>query len=164
MSSRTFQKVMCLAAALLCTQSIFAQSQNGQGNQTMEHAQIHATIEINNAAVAAGNMENILATFESKAVLVAQPGMTAMGTPALREAFKQFIAINPQIAITNHEVIQADDVALHSSTWKMTGKAPDGSPIEQTGFSVVVLRKQPDGRWLMVIDNPFGDQLLQKKL
>ena len=44
----------------------------------------------------------------------------------------------------------------------MTGKTPDGFPIEQSGFSVVVLRKQTDGQWLMVIDNPFGDHLVNK--
>lgn len=33
--------------------------------------------------------------------------------------------------------------------------------IEQNGFSVVVLRRQADGRWLMVIDNPFGDHLVK---
>lgn len=128
----------------------------------MEHNQIHATINTNNAAVYAGDIDAILATFEPNGVLMGQPGMPAMGAPALREAFQQFIAINPKITVTSHEVIQAGDIALHSSTWKMSGKTPDGHPIEQNGFSVVVLRKQPDGSWLMVIDNPFGDHLVPK--
>jgi len=162
MKSKIFQWLICLAVFPLGTQSIYAQSQNSQGSQSMEHDQIHSIIETNNSAVSAGDMEGILATFEPNGVLVGQPGMPAMGTPALREAFKQFIAINPKITVTSHEVIQADDIALHSSTWKMSGKAPDGTPVEQSGFSVVVLRKQPDGRWLMVIDNPFGDHLVRK--
>jgi uncharacterized protein (TIGR02246 family) len=153
--------LICLAAVLLGTPSPHAQST--QGTQTMEHAQIQATIETNNAAVSAGDIEAALATFEPNAAMVAQPGMTVQGTPALREAFKQFVALNPKITVTRQEVIQAGDIALHSFTWNMAGKAPDGSPIEQRGFSNVVLRKQSDGRWLMVIDNPFGDALLQKK-
>jgi uncharacterized protein (TIGR02246 family) len=163
MTSRTFQRLICLAVLLLGAQSIFAQSQDNMENQTMENAKIHSTIETNNAAVSAGDIEGILATFEPNAVLMAQPGMPAMGTPALREAFKQFTALAPKITITGYEVIQAGDIAVHQSTWKMSGKAPDGKAFEQNGFSVVVLRKQPDGRWLMVIDNPFGDGLLQKK-
>ena len=119
----------------------------------MEHDQINATIDANNAAVAAGDMDAILATFEPNCALVGEPGMLAQGTSALRDAFTQFIGMSPQISVTNHEIIQA--------TWKMSGKAPDGSEFEQTGFSVVVLRKQPDGRWLMVIDNPFGDHLVK---
>ncbi len=157
-----FQRLFCLAALLLGTQSIYAQSQDSQENKIMEQNQIHTVIETNNAAVAAGDIEGVLATFEPDGVLVGEPGMIAKGTPALREAFRQFIAINPKITITNHEIIQADDIALHSSTWKMSGLAPDGSSIEQSGSSVVVLRKQPDGKWLMVIDNPFANHLLSK--
>jgi ketosteroid isomerase-like protein len=71
------------------------------------------------------------------------------------------MAIEPQITVTAHDVVQADDIAVHSSTWTMAGRTPDGHPIEQSGFSVVVLRRQADGRWLMVIDNPFGDLLLR---
>jgi hypothetical protein len=29
------------------------------------------------------------------------------------------------------------------------------------GLSVAVLRRQPDGSWVMVIDNPYGDAVLQ---
>jgi uncharacterized protein (TIGR02246 family) len=163
MTSKSFQKLICLAVLLLGTQSMHAQSQNNSGNQTMEHAQIHSTIETNNATVSAGDIEGALATFEPTAVLLAQPGTPAMGTPALREAFKQFTALAPKITVMDHEVIQAGDIALHQSIWKMSGQTPDGKAFEQSGFSVVVLRKQADGRWLMVIDNPFGDHLLQKR-
>ena len=128
----------------------------------MENEQINLVIDTKNAAVAAGDMDGILATFEPNGVLVGQPGIHAKGTPALCEAFSQFMAISPQISVIKHEVIEADDIALHSSTWKMTGKTPDGFPIEQSEFSVVVLRKQADGQWLMVIDNPFGDHLVNR--
>lgn len=153
---------MCLAFIVLGTQSIHAQSQNNQESQAMEHTQIQSTIDTNNSAVSARDIEGILATYEPNAVLVGQPGKPVMGTPALRESFKQFLALNPKLTVTSHEIVQADDVALHSYTWKMSGKAPDGTPVEQGGLSVVVLRKQSDGRWLMVIDNPFGDHLLHK--
>lgn len=32
--------------------------------------------------------------------------------------------------------------------------------METGGLSVAVLRKQPDGKWLLVFDNPFGGQHL----
>ncbi len=162
MTSKISQRLICLAVLLHGMQSIHAQSQDNQGSQTMEHAQIQSTIDSNNSAVSAGDIEGALATFEPNAVMVAQPGMPVMGTPALREAFKQFLALDPKITIGSREVVKADDIALHSYTWKMSGKAPDGKPVEQSGLSVVVLRKQPDGRWLMVIDNPFGGHLLHK--
>ncbi len=151
------QTLICLAVLLLGTAPIHAEE-----SHTMDHAQIQSTIDTNNAAVGRGDIEGALASFEANAVMVAQPGMHASGTAALREAFKQFMAINPKITVTAQEVIQAGDIALHSYTWTMAAKAPDGSAINQIGFSTVVLRKQKDGKWLMVIDNPFGDALLKK--
>lgn len=162
MTSTTLRQLTVFAFLLFGTQAMQGPSQADQGNQTVDHSKIQSTIDDNNAAVAAGNMDNILATYEPTAVLLGQPGMPVTGTAALREAFRQFLVLNPKITIVSQDVIQSGDIALHSYTWKMAGKAPDGSPVAQNGFSVVVLRKQPDGRWLMVIDNPFGDQLLRK--
>ena len=126
----------------------------------MENEQINAVVEANNAAVASRDMEAILATFEEGGAMQGQPGMVAQGMEALRGAFGHFIGMKPQISVIAHEIIQTGDIALHSSTWDMKMTAPDGSEIEQSGFSVVVLRKQADGRWLMVIDNPFGANLM----
>jgi ketosteroid isomerase-like protein len=49
---------------------------------------------------------------------------------------------------------------MHFAPWTMTGKTPDGHEIKQSGLSVVVLRKQGNGKWLMVFDNPFGQHLM----
>lgn len=51
------------------------------------------------------------------------------------------------------------NVALHLAPWTMTGTLPDGTPVSQTGLSVAVMRRQPDGAWRMVIDHPYGDHL-----
>lgn len=128
----------------------------------MEHEQIHSVIEANNAAVAAGDIEAVLATFEPSGALAGQPGLVTDGPAALRGAFEGFMGMKPQITITGQEIVQAGDIALHSTTWDMTGAAPDGSEIAQSGFSVVVLRRQDDGRWLIAIDNPFGDHLVRQ--
>jgi len=59
------------------------------------------------------------------------------------------------------EVFASGDIALHIAPWKMTGQAPDGTPFDQNGLSVAVFRRQADGAWKMVIDNPNGDALLE---
>lgn len=158
MASTKLFKLMCLAILALGSLSIHSHAESN----TMENAQIQSAIDANNAAVAARDIEAILLTYEPDATMAVQPGMTIAGTSALREGFKQFLALNPKLTVTKAEVIQAGDIALHSYSWEMAGKAPDGTPIAQSGLSVVVLRKQTDGRWLMVIDNPFGGHLLQK--
>jgi ketosteroid isomerase-like protein len=37
----------------------------------------------------------------------------------------------------------------------------DGAPVRMEHTSADVLRRQADGRWLFVIDNPWGTSILQ---
>jgi uncharacterized protein (TIGR02246 family) len=163
MTSGLARRLICLAVLAFGAQPAHAQSPANQGSQTMEHAQIQSTIDRSTAAISAHDIDGIIAAYEPNAAMVGQPGTpAATGTDALREAFRHFLALDPKITMTGSDVVVAGDIALHSYTWKMSGKTPDGAPLEQAGLAVVVLRKQPDGRWLMVIDNPFGDHLLRK--
>ena len=61
---------------------------------------------------------------------------------------------------SGHEVIVNGDIAIHIAPWSMTGRTPDGQDLAQSGLSVAVMRRQADGSWRMVIDNPHGGRLL----
>jgi uncharacterized protein (TIGR02246 family) len=125
-----------------------------------QKANILSTIDAMTAAFHQGDLDGILRTYEPGAVVVGQPGTPVSGTPALRAMFAGFIAAKARFTFLGHEVIRAEDVALHLTPWRMAGVAPDGKAVEASGLSVAVLRRQRDGRWLMVIDDPYGDALL----
>lgn len=108
-----------------------------------------------------GDITGILRAYERGAVVVPEPGKPVDGEAALREMFAKFIAVKPRFTYTGHEVVRAGDLALHLAPWVMTGVAPDGTTVEDRGLSVAVLRRQADGRWLLVIDEPHGDALLR---
>jgi ketosteroid isomerase-like protein len=76
--------------------------------------------------------------------------------------FAGFIAAGARFTFLGHDVIHAGDLAVHLTPWQMTGTGPDGSPLSGAGLSVAVLRRQPDGKWLMVIDDPYGDAILNR--
>jgi len=125
-------------------------------------AKVLSTIDDMTNAFHRGDIDGIMRTYEPGAVVVGQPGESVSGTPAVRAMFAGFIAAKARFTFRGHEVFQADDVALHLTPWQMAGVAPDGTSIEASGLSVAVLRRQPDGRWLMVIDDPYGDALLNQ--
>ena len=108
-----------------------------------------------------GDLPGVLRAYESGAVVVGEPGKPLTGESALRAMFAGFMAMKPKFTYSGHDVVIAEGLALHLSPWHMTGVAPDGSTIEQRGLSVAVLRRQADGRWLMAIDQPYGDALLR---
>jgi ketosteroid isomerase-like protein len=56
---------------------------------------------------------------------------------------------------TRHGVV-AGDIALASASWEIRGTGPDGDPVEVRGASADLLRRHGDGRWLLVVDRPFG--------
>jgi uncharacterized protein (TIGR02246 family) len=107
-----------------------------------------------------GDIPAILRAYEPAAVVVGEPGKPLSGEAALRAMFAAFIAMKPEFTYAGHDVVIAGDLALHLAPWQMSGVAPDGTVVRQRGLSVAVLRRQPDGRWLMVIDHPHGDALL----
>jgi len=125
-----------------------------------QKSQILSTIEDMVDAFHRGDIDGILQTYEPGAVVVGHPGAPISGRAELTEMFAGFIAAKARFRFEAHEVIRAGDLAVHLTPWRMAGVGPDGEPIEGRGLSVAVLRRQPDGRWLMVIDNPYGDSSL----
>jgi ketosteroid isomerase-like protein len=121
-----------------------------------------STIEAMTSAFHQGNIDGIMRTYEPSAVVVGAPGAPVQGDGPLRAMFAGFVSAKAHFTFDGHEEITAGDNALHLTPWKMAGVAPDGSPITGAGLSIAVLRRQADGGWLMVIDDPYGDVILQR--
>lgn len=124
-------------------------------------AAVVSTIENMTGAFNRGDVEGIMRAYEPGAVVVGEPGTPVTGDAELRALFAGFIAAGARFSFEGHEVVSAGDLALHLTPWRMSATAPDGSPAAARGLSVAVLRRGPDGRWLMVIDHPWGDAILE---
>lgn len=102
----------------------------------------------------AGDLDGLVALYEPDAVFEAQPGVVAHGHAAIRDALGQLLTLGPTISAETVQVLTGGDVALVVNEWTMTGTAPDGEAVHQGGRSADVVRRQPDGRWLVVVDKP----------
>ncbi len=107
-------------------------------------------------AMNAGDLEAALALYEPGASALLEPSLVTAGAAALRTALAGFLAFRPQFALEVKQVIPAGDLALLLSPWTMTGTGPDGVAMTLAGTATDVVRRQADGTWLTVIDNPFG--------
>ncbi|HZQ62131.1 MAG TPA: SgcJ/EcaC family oxidoreductase [Casimicrobiaceae bacterium] len=107
-------------------------------------------------ALNAGNIDALTALYEPDASLTPQPGVTVKGAAAIRQALQAFVDANPHIAISPRVVSQVDDIALVSAQYELSLTGPDGKRAQITGRSVEILRRQADGTWKFLIDEPFG--------
>ena len=120
-----------------------------------EPEQLHRVFE---QAFNAGDLEALMALYESDATLVPQPGAVAEGTAAIRESLRWFLDRRGQITLETKLVLQVGELAYLSNRWSLSGGTmPDGSPAELGAITAEVARRQPDGTWLYVIDNAWGD-------
>ena len=157
---RRILTVSTLIAAIVLLAGI---ANAGEGNtMSTDEAKVLATIERMTSAFHKGDIEGVMASYEDNATVVFVPQAPVSDASARRERFQNSFRINPKFAYSGHEVYVVDDIAIHFAPWTMQGKSPDGVTIKRSGLSVAVLRRQKDGRWLMVIDNPHGQNLLGK--
>jgi uncharacterized protein (TIGR02246 family) len=104
----------------------------------------------------AGDMEGLLGLYEPGAVFVRGPGDHVSGQADLRTVLQGFLDTKGQISFKVRHAVQNGDIALLSNEYTLHGTDPEGNPITMTGKTAEVLRRQPDGRWLFIIDHPSG--------
>jgi len=104
-----------------------------------------------------GDLEAIMMLFDEAGQTVPLPGQPpVIGLPAIRAVMQQVLALRPQIRYERINVLQADAIALLNAEWRLTLRLPDSYPQEQTGKGTQVARRQPDGSWRLLIDNPWA--------
>jgi len=103
-----------------------------------------------------GNLEGLLPLYEGEAAFATQPGALAHGAPGIREALAGFISLKGKLDLEVTRVLEVDDLALVTGSWSYDGTGPDGEPVRLAASNADVLRRQADGTWRFVIDNPWG--------
>lgn len=107
-------------------------------------------------AMAAGDLEAIVGLYEPMAVVPGEPGQpAAVGPDQIREAMRPFIDLKPtDVVLAATVVAEFDGVAILYDDWRGTGHAPDGSVVPLAGKAVEVVRRQADGSWKFIFDDP----------
>jgi uncharacterized protein (TIGR02246 family) len=108
------------------------------------------------AAVSTGDAERVLALYEPDALLAPRPGERARGLQQIRIAIGELLALGGTMESRNVYCMQVGEIALLQGEWRLVGTAPDGSPLELTSRTAEIVRRQPDGTWLYVVDHAFG--------
>jgi ketosteroid isomerase-like protein len=91
----------------------------------------------------AGDVDGLVALYEPDALLAFPPGQVTAGSQAIRQAYQRLLADRPTFTAGDQQpALRHGDLALTST--RLVGG----------GATVEVARRQPDGTWLWVIDQP----------
>jgi ketosteroid isomerase-like protein len=95
------------------------------------------------ARMNAGDVEGVVALYETGALLVMPDGRVATGASAIRDFYAELLASRPHFEPGRQSApLINGNIALTSST------LPTGQ------ITVEIARRQMDGTWLWMIDNP----------
>jgi uncharacterized protein (TIGR02246 family) len=115
--------------------------------------EIHSLIA---AALNDGDADAFAALHEPTATVVVPPeGRRVTGRDAIHAAIAPVLALRPVMRIEIVDKLQTDGLALTYGHWTLTG-SDGGELIEMSGRGTMVSRRQPDGSWRIVLDNPLG--------
>jgi len=107
--------------------------------------------------VNAGDLDALLSLYEPTCSMVRRDGSLARGHAEIREVLGRLIVMRARMSTEIVKVVQAgDDLAMVYNDWRMSAKRPDGHPIEAVGKAIEVVRRQPDGTWRFILDDPFA--------
>src|SRR3979411_2898466 len=102
-----------------------------------------------------GDVEALIALYEPNAVLVVD-GKAVTGRESIRKVLESFLARRGRMTLETRAVVESQQgLALLYGGWVVEPPRGMGAEITTRGLSTEVVRKQPDGTWLFVIDNPY---------
>lgn len=105
----------------------------------------------------AGDIDSIVACYESQACFVLKSGHIARGAVELREMFQATLSYQPDLKLDVSKIIPVgDDLALVIVKWKSRTVSSSGETKVWAGTATDIVRRQPDGTWKLALDNPYG--------
>ena len=108
------------------------------------------------ACVKAGDLDGLMSLYEPEAQYVRRNGTVIVGQSAIRELLQSLTNVATEIEMHVMTVVALNGIALLYNDWTSKAVSEDGRMRESAGKAVEVVRRQPDGRWLFAIDDPFG--------
>ena len=106
-------------------------------------------------ATNSNDVDALVAMYDPDGIAVRLDGGECTGAAAMRAMFSELTEMIRHIDGGTRKVFVAGDLALTSGTWTAEVVLPDGSTVRQSGTTAEVSRRQPDGTWKLVIDDPM---------
>ena len=103
-----------------------------------------------------GDLDAAMDLYEPDAIFVVSPDQVIVGHAAIRKYLQGIIESNATGKLDAVTAVRSADgcIAFTRAKGKGAGRGSDGKPVTTQFHSIEVVRKQPDGTWRFIIDDP----------
>jgi uncharacterized protein (TIGR02246 family) len=105
----------------------------------------------------AGDPQAAASLFEEDAILVSDPNNIVRGRTAILDGLINLVSVKPRLTLNAARVVRNGDIALLYSDWTISATGPDGAIQTVDVRPTHVARRQSDGTWRIVIDDPSAE-------
>ncbi len=125
-------------------------------NKTFDRTSIEGAARFFQNCVRNGDVDGALSCFDAEAVYIPTLGNVVKGTVAIRKGLEMLCGMKPNLQAKRSLALEAGDLASWVDEWTLQATLPDGTPLVMNGVSSDIMKRQPDGTWVYLVDNPYG--------
>ena len=112
-------------------------------------------------AINRGDLDAAMDFYEDGAVMVVDQERLATGRAEIGAVYRWLFANHKGAARQGETyIVETGDIALLTSKWNASGVTSGGDFVGRESCASVVMRKNPDGGWRIVVDSSWGHAAL----
>lgn len=103
-----------------------------------------------------------MSCFDAQGIYIDRDGEEIRERIQIEEAIGNLCALEPEIKGGEPHLSTIGDLSLWLDEWEMIGKTPVGQLIKMNGHTTCLMKRNQEGVWLWLVDNPFGSAVLKR--
>jgi uncharacterized protein (TIGR02246 family) len=102
----------------------------------------------------AGDLDGVMALYAPDARFVQQMGEVVTGRFRIREVIAGLVRTRARMTAHVRKAVTVGDVALLQTDFEGSATSPDGASSPLSSRAIEVLRRRPNGSWLLIVGDP----------
>lgn len=103
-----------------------------------------------------GDLKGALSCFDPEGVYIERNGQEIKGLANIEKALQSICSWKPDIQGIRQRVTIVGDLAMWVDKYLVKAKMSNGDPMEMEGVTACIMKRNIDGIWLWLVDNPFA--------
>lgn len=103
-----------------------------------------------------GDLKGAMSCFDPEAVYIERDGQEVRGLDHIEKSLESICSWKPEIIGIKQRLNIVGDIAIWIDKYTVKAKMPNGDPMEMEGVTACIMKRNIDGIWLWLVDNPFA--------